>query len=116
MKKFIILLTIAFLSSSCAHYNSSTIEALYEKNHDASDITEELCEDFLKGAEAFRNGPDKAWPFLGKAREIDETHIFMKRQGMACYEVESMDLEDSLKAKPLEDFRNTWRDAWGVVK
>ena len=116
MKKFITLLAIVFLSSSCAHYNSSTIETLYEKNRSASEITKELCEDFLKGAEAFREGPDKAWPLLGPAREINDMHIIMKKQGIACYEVESRDLKESLEMRALEAFRDTWKEAWGIIE
>jgi len=114
MNKFIFTLLIFLFS--CASYNPEAIEALSSKQKSLSNINKELCQDFYEGAEAFKSGPEKAWPFLGRAREIDDMYVIMKKQGAACFEVESRDLSSELENRALEAFKLTWEEALRIVQ
>jgi hypothetical protein len=112
---FAIFVTV-LLFSGCAHYDPIVIEQLSNKTQYADEITEDMCEDFYTGARAFAEGPERAYPWFGRAREIDDANVVMRKQGVVCYSAESRELSDKAAARILEAFKRTWREAEGVAK
>lgn len=112
---FIACTTSLFLLS-CAHYDPLIIEQLSRSHQNDVVITKELCADFYEGAKALREGPEKAWPLLGRAREIDDLNIVMRKQGAACYEAEARDLSETLEERALKALKQTFLSAERTVK
>jgi hypothetical protein len=111
------LTAILFMSSGCiTHYDPLSIEQLSQKNQQVTSITEEVCEDFYAGARAFGEGPVRAWPWLGRAREVDDANVVMRKQGVVCYSATTRDLSSDGEQRILDAFKNTWRSAEEVVK
>jgi hypothetical protein len=114
--KTILLALTAVLFVGCAHYDPLTIEQLSQKNQQIQVITEEMCEDFYTGARAFGAGPERAFPWLGRAREIDDANVVMRKQGIVCYSATGRELSPAAEASVLKAFKRTWRNAEEVVK
>lgn len=111
------LLAVMFMSSGCiTHYDPISIEQLSQKNQRVTSITEEVCEDFYVGARAFGEGPERAWPWLGRAREVDDANVVMRKQGVVCYSATARELSSEAAKRILDAFKRTWRSAEEVVK
>jgi len=116
MVRRVLVIFVCFITIGCVNYNPIMIEALSKKHQYDSEITEELCEDFYQGAVALKEGPEKAWPWLGKAREIEDMNVIMRKQGAACYEAESRDFSSDLEHRALDAFKMTWEEAEEITK
>ena len=110
-------LAVLFLSSGCiTHYDPLVIEQLSAKNQQVQVLSEAVCEDFYVGARAFGEGPERAYPWLGRAREVDDANIIMRKQGVVCYSATTRDLTDGQVERLLNAFKDTWRSAEEVVE
>ncbi len=111
------VMVVLFMSSGCiTHYDPISIEQLSQKNQRITSITEEVCEDFYVGARAFGEGSERAWPWLGRAREVDDANVVMRKQGVVCYSVTARDLSSDGEKRILDAFKRTWRNAEEVIK
>ncbi|KKN63712.1 hypothetical protein LCGC14_0499470 [marine sediment metagenome] len=111
------MLAVLFMSSGCiTHYDPISIEQLSQKNQRVTSITEEVCEDFYVGARAFGEGPERAYPWLGRAREVDDANVVMRKQGVVCYSSTTRDLSSDGENRLLNAFKRTWRSAEEVIK
>lgn len=112
-----VMMAVLFISSGCiTHYDPLSIEQLSQKNQRITSITEETCEDLYAGARAFGEGPERAYPWLGRAREVDDANVVMRKQGVVCYSVTTRDLSSDGEQRILDAFKRTWRSAAEVVK
>lgn len=105
-----------FLLSGCAHYDPIAIEQLSQKNQRVEELSTAVCEDFYAGARAFGEGPERAYAWLGRAREIEDANVVMRKQGAVCYTAEARDMTDEQEDRIMEAFKRTWRNAEEVVK
>jgi hypothetical protein len=116
IRMLIMPLVMAVFAIGCASYNPIVIEQLSQSHQRDSEITEQLCEDFYHGAKALGEGPERAYPWLGRAREVEDLNVVFRKQGAACYEAESRDLSDDHETRALDAFKKTWREAEKAVK
>lgn len=100
----------------CAHYDPITIEQLSQKNQHVQVLTDTVCEDLYAGATAFNEGPERAYSWFGRAREIDDANVIMRKQGVVCYSATARDLSSDGQKRILDAFKETWRSAEEVVK
>ena len=75
---FPVAMLAALLLGGCANYNPILVEQLSQKNQRATELTQEMCEDFYKGATAFGEGEERAWPWLGRARESSDSGYWLR--------------------------------------
>ena len=100
----------------CAHYDPIAIEQLSQKNQHVSALTTEVCEDLYAGARALSEGPERAYAWFGRAREIDDANVIMRKQGVVCYSAEARDLSSNGQERILDAFKETWKSAEEVVQ
>lgn len=114
MKVFAAALFVLLIG--CAHYDPISIEQLSQKNQYVSALTTEVCEDLYAGARAFDEGPKRAYAWFGRAREIDDANVIMRKQGVVCYSATARDLSPSGQERILDAFKETWKSAEEVVQ
>jgi hypothetical protein len=116
MKTVMLSVLAILLLGGCAHYDPLVIESLYQKNRRATEITETVCEDFFTGALAFREGPENAYFWFGRAREIEGANVVMRKQGIVCYSAVARELSPEQEQRILDAFTKTWKKADEMVK
>ena len=114
--KTIFTAALFMLVIGCAHYDPLSIEQLSQKNQHVSELTSEVCADLYAGARALSEGPERAYAWFGRAREIDDANVIMRKQGVVCYSAEARDLSLNGQERILDAFKETWKSAEEVVQ
>ena len=70
-KTFVAVIAVAFVLSGCVSYNPGTLRSLSDRSLASSEITLEMCRDFILASQAAIHGADSSFFLLGKAVHVE---------------------------------------------
>ncbi len=101
------------LVTGCAYYNRAAVEPVAMKNAKATAVTATMCSDFAQVSKDLQQGPDSAWPVVGKASDIKTLSEQTAKQGIACSEAVRRGPDVAKKALP--GLTSTWENVLKIV-
>lgn len=109
------MFAVLFVSSSmllagCASYDAATVRGLADRN--LARASNDECADFLRAAEALREGPDQAVKVIGRAGELERQADGMTDHALECLEVKGR----ALSAERAQRVRNAFDSSWRSVR
>jgi hypothetical protein len=85
MRMGVFAIFIAFLCTACVNFSGDSLNSIADRNLTATEVTESMCFDFFLASQAAMRGPDRAWPVLGKAQQLQHLQANLSKHSIQCY-------------------------------